>query len=538
MTAPLVATTPPNEGFNRWVVMGFILIPVFIGSLDLTVVSAFLPKLLTELGIAFDTGLDDASWIVTGYLLAYTCSLTFMGRLSDLFGRRAIYAACLLVFIAGSVVVSLADTPLFFVGDQSLTDILYSSYRRAGQRPDIAYVELQVIIIGRVIAALGAGALVPVSMALVGDMFPPQKRAQPLGIVGAVDTLGWVLGPVYGAVFLQFVPWQVLFLFNVPLTLLTLFAVLWALRKVPQRRAKGRFDFLGTILIVGALSCLSIGLGANVDVGGVSGGIESLDPLPEYAAPVLALGAVLFVAFIFVERRIRDPLIHLGMFARRNLAAATLTNLLIGYALFIGLVIVPILVNVRQQSTAQLQGAALEVGALLSTLTIPMALAAIPGGLFSVRFGIRNTVLAGLLSSAAGFALVATTWTLNISNEFVAFQMALVGIGIGLTFSPISAAIINSATDEERGVASALVLVVRLVGMTVSVSSLSSLALFRVNVLASELQSQVFDPSGFVTVYTEAVVQVLREIGFVGVVFCLVALIPAYFLGRNATLEG
>ncbi len=532
MTA--TAAAPSQPAFNRWAVIGFILIPVFIGSLDLTVVSAFLPKLLIELGIAFETGLDDASWIITGYLLAYTCSLTFMGRLSDLFGRRAIYAACLLVFIVGSVVVSLANTPLFFLGDQSMTEQLYALYRRSGMRPDIAYVELQVIIIGRVIAALGAGALVPVSMALVGDMFPPDQRAQPLGVVAAFDTLGWVLGPVYGAIFLQFVSWQVLFLFNVPLTLLTLFAVLWALRNVPQLRAQGRFDFLGTLLIVGALSCLTIGLGANVDVGGVSGSIDALQPLPEYAAPVLTLGLGLFLAFLFVEKRVRDPLIRLVMFTRRNLAAATLTNLLIGYVLFIGLVIVPILVNIRQQDSSQLQGAALQVGALLSTLTVPMAFAALLGGVLSARFGIRPVVIGGILLSLGGFLLVALTWTVTIADAFVALQMAIVGVGIGLTFSPISAAIINSATDSERGVASALVLIVRLVGMTVSVSSLSSLALFRVNVLANAARSEVFTPSGFLVIYTDAVLQVLREIGALGVLFCLVALLPAAFLGRTA----
>ena len=177
---------PTQRITNPWVVMAFIAIPVFVGSLDLTVVSAFLPELLTELNIPFDTGLDNASWIVTGYLLAYTVSLTFMGRLSDLIGRRGVYIACLMTFIAGSVIVAVAH--------QAPTDMLYAFYRRMGERPDPAMVNLQVIIFGRVVQALGAGALVPVSLALVGDLFPPDQRARPLGLVGAIDTLGWVLG--------------------------------------------------------------------------------------------------------------------------------------------------------------------------------------------------------------------------------------------------------------------------------------------------------------------------------------------------------
>ncbi|MEO1646027.1 MAG: MFS transporter, partial [Chloroflexota bacterium] len=232
---------------NPWVVMGFIAIPVFVGSLDLTVVSAFLPELVSELGLPFDTGLDDASWVVTAYLLAYTISLTFTGRLSDLLGRRVVYVASLLVFIVGSMWVAVA---LSFP-----TDWLLSIYYAFDQRPDPAYVSLQAIIIGRTIQALGAGALVPVSLALVGDIFPPEKRARPLGFVAAMDTLGWVLGPVYGGLFMQIMPWQGLFWMNVPLTFLALFCVLYALRNIQMIKTTGIFDLLGTALIANATAC-------------------------------------------------------------------------------------------------------------------------------------------------------------------------------------------------------------------------------------------------------------------------------------------
>jgi MFS family permease len=521
-------TTTAPRGVNPWVVMAFIAIPVFIGSLDLTVVSAFLPELITELELPVQTALDDASWIVTAYLLAYTVSLTFMGRLSDLLGRRWVYVVCLVVFIIGSVWVAIATAwP---------SDILYDIYRRMGERPDPAYVKLQVIIVGRIVEALGAGALVPVSLALVGDLFPPLKRARPLGLVAATDTLGWVLGPVYGGLFIQIMPWEGLFWMNVPLTLLSLFLVIYGLRDVPQTRVKGRFDYLGTVLIVGALSCLSLGLGANVDISGAS--LENLSPLPDYAGPVLALGAVLFIGFLFVESRFKDPLINLAMFARRNLSAASVVNLLVGYCLFIGLVNVPLLVNIRQESTATLTEAALEVGLLLSTLTLPMALAAIPGGWLSERIGIRNTVLGGLVLALVGFAWVFATWTIDIGTALISVQNVLIGVGIGLTFSPVSAAIINSAYDEERGVASALVIILRLIGMTVSVASLSSLAFYRVNALVDAAQNAAganFDPAQFQTVYIESAAKVLGEMGLIGAVLCGIAIIPAFLLGRQAS---
>jgi MFS family permease len=518
--------TAPVRRINPWVVMAFIAIQVFVGSLDLTVVSAFLPELVLELNLPFDTALDDAAWIVTGYLLAYTISLTFMGRVSDLVGRRAVYIACLLTFVIGSFLVAVAhDAP---------SDMLMSIYRRLGQRPDEAYITLQVIIIGRVIQALGAGALVPVSLALAGDLFPPERRAAALGLVGALDTLGWVLGHLYGGVLVQLMPWQGLFWINIPVTALALLATLYALRHVPQHRVKGRFDFLGTALIVGALTALNIGLGANIEVSG-AGGFDELSPLPAYAAPVLAAGVLMFLGFILVELRIKDPLINLRMFLRRNLSLASVINVLVGYCLFIGLVSVPLLVNIRQQSTADLRAAALEVGLLLSALTVPMALAAVPGGWLSERIGIRYTTLLGLFVGLVGFILKWQTWTLEIDNLTLSLEMALIGVGIGLTFSPISTAVINSAYDEERGVASALVIILRLIGMTISVSTLSTFGLHRVNALATAMNAgTAFDANAMLNVYAEATLQVLGEMGLIGAALCGLALVPAFFLGRTA----
>lgn len=517
---PSKAKNPAAQ--QRWLILAVISIPVFVGSLDLTVVSAFLPELILELEIPLMTGLDDAAWIISVYLLAYTISLTFMGRISDLVGRRTVYAACLLIFIAGSVLVATAH--------QWPTDTAYRFARRAGHRPDIAYINLYVIIFGRAVQAFGAGALVPVSMALVGDLFPPENRARPLGLIGAIDTLGWVLGHLYGGIFVQFMPWQGLFWINVPLTFFALGMTLWALRKTPQRRIKGRFDILGASLIAGALICLNIGLGANIDVSASS----TVSQIPPYAAPLLSIAFVAFLAFILVESRVRDPLVNLRMFRKRNISAGLVTNLFIGYCLFIGLVTVPILINVRQESSSTLTEAALEVGLLLSALTIPMALAAIPGGWLSDRIGYRRAIMTGLAISAVGFLLIWRTWELEIGIGYIIIEMALVGIGIGLTFSPISATVINAASDDERGVASATVLIMRLIGMTVSASSLTTIALNRVNHLAhTEFGADIINVA--FEEYPRITVQVLGEFGLLGAVLCGLAVIPALLLYDEPT---
>lgn len=548
----MFAQTSSQPVKNPWLILAVICIPVFVGSLDLTVVSAFLPELIVDLELPPQTGLDDAAWILSAYLLAYTVGLAIMGRVSDLIGRRSVYAISLLIFILGSILVAIAH--------QGPTDLLYRLYRRAGERPDLAYVELQAIIFGRVIQALGAGALVPVSLALVGDMFPQGKRARPLGLVGAVDTLGWVLGHLYGGVLvnvfytneanfrtwldnlgltaLSTPDWRTLFWINVPLTLFALVATLWALRGVEMRRTSGRFDFLGAGLIIGALVALNLGLGANIEIGGATN-FDDLSRLPPYAVPLLTVSALCVLLFVLVESRVRDPLFNLKMFRQRNISMGLLANLFIGYCLFIGLVVVPILVNVRLEDTSQLREAALQVGVLLSALTVPMALVTVPGGWLSDRIGYRYTIISGMAISMIGFLLVWQTWTLDIDTGAIALQMALVGVGIGLTFAPVSTAVINAASDDERGAASALVIIVRLVGMTISVSSLTTFALQRVTRLAvAELGEAGVNVAVYADTYARITVRVLGELGLLGAMLCGVAMIPALLMHNRDTSSG
>ena len=162
-------------------ILALVCFPVFIGALDLTIVSAVLPEVIRSLSIEIQK-LDVAGWIVTGYFLSYAISMTFMGRVSDIAGRRAVYLICLVVFFVGSWIV--AASPGW------PTEIAERIVQLFGGRPAAGFASLYALIVGRVIQAFGAGAMVPVSMALVADLYPPEKRALPLGIIGAVDTAG------------------------------------------------------------------------------------------------------------------------------------------------------------------------------------------------------------------------------------------------------------------------------------------------------------------------------------------------------------
>jgi MFS family permease len=542
---------------RRWLIIALVLVPVFVGSIDLTIISAILPEVLIKLNIPIDTNLGTAAWLVTGYLLAYTVSMALMGRFSDMVGRRGAFLVCLALFIVGSWWVATAH--LFPTA--LLNDI---ARRYLGQRPDLNQLTLLAVIIGRVIQALGAGAVVPVSLALVADLYPPERRAAAVGFVGAMDTLGWVLGHLYGGVMVGFFQqqgeairlwlaglglalpapdWRTLFWINVPLGILAFVLMIFALRGVQHPISKGRFDLIGALLIAAALTCLVIGLGGNTEVTGATS-LEALQAQTNqspYNLGLLLSAAALLGIFLLWEWRQAHPMLELHLFRKRAVSAAMLTNLLIGFLLMLGLVSVPLLINLRAEnaSAAAIARAAERAGLLLSTLTIPMALASLPGAWLSGKIGFRNTTLSGIALAIGGFALSGSTWRADTPELLMSLHLTLIGVGLGLTIAPIGTVVINAVEATRRGVASALVLIMRYLGMTIAIPSMTTYAFSRLNYLVSlaresfardwsaeEIQRQS------VRVYFESGVMVIAEMLLIGVVIGLLALLPALWL-RN-----
>jgi MFS family permease len=580
--------------------LALVSLPVFIGALDLTIVSAVLPNVIVDLHIPLQTNADDAAWIVSGYLLAYTVSVAVMGRVSDLMGRRRTYFLALLIFILGSwLVATAAGQP---------TQVMYRLFRLLqGGRPDRAYMTLYALIAGRVIQAFGAGAMVPVTMALVGDLYPPGKRATPLGVVGAIDTAGWVLGSLYGGVMVQLVHWTVLFWINIPITAIVALltwrslkgvadaheeggsgraagGIIWAglgvanvlalgaivvaiwpslasieewignavvsvvcaigllaalaltLAKARRKAGAGQADWLGTLLMALCLTGLNIGLGAyNEDTGAAAATAQT--PSPSYAVPILAASAVVLAIFVWVESRTDHPLFRLSNFRDRNVSLAVSTNLLVGFCLMVGLVSVPLFINVL--GTGTLDEKALTSGILLGALTIPMALASVPGGLLTDRLGYRVTTLLGLAIAAGGFYL-GCTWAPETPETTMAMHLALAGIGLGLTIAPIGTAVINAVHATEHGIAAALVLIMRLIGMTVGTSLMTTYGLRRLAYLinAALAGSETLDPNQIYAVTIEATTRVINEMYIIAAVVCLAALAPAVFLRPGDRITG
>lgn len=572
-------------------ILALICLPVFIGALDLTIVSAVLPHVLLELVIPIQTHGDDAAWMVSGYLLAYTVSVALMGRVSDLIGRRRTYFIALLIFILGSWLVAVA-----MYAPASWVRRLVVMF--AAERPDQSIMILYAIIFGRVIQALGAGAMVPVSMALVGDLYPAGKRAAALGLIGAVDTAGWVLGHLYGGIMVQYVKWPILFWINIPITALvawltwrdlsniahrngendlnkwTLGGILISVAVVTvlallaifdafvpemityfsnqlikhgtlsmviglmmlaaivatvitSRRAEssGKPDWIGALLLTVAIATLSIGLGGESGV------------LPPSAYVLLTISAISLIAFIFYERWVKSPLVDIDYFRNRSVSMAAIINLLVGFCLMVGLVSVPLFVNAVIAKDAD-EGA-LVSGILLAGLTVPMALASIPGGMLANRFGYRVPTVIGLILATIGFAL-GRTWTPEVTQITIAWHLALAGIGLGLTVAPISAAVINAVRASERGFGAALVLIMRLIGMTFGTAIMTGYGLRRVNGLLESLIAAAedqLDADAFVQIGREATTTTINEMLLIAAIVCAVAVLPAIFLPPRDAVE-
>ncbi len=449
-------------------------IAVFFTAMDQTVVVTVLPKIIADPGINISfTHIDHAAWIISAYLLGFIIAMPLMGRVSDIYGRRRILLLCLFIFGTGSVLCGLAPTfgqniDLSFLGALGI---------------DTSSPGLIFLIAARFLQAIGGGAVVPVAMAIVSDFYGQEKRGLALGIIGAVTEAGGVVGPLYGALIVEHFDWTYIFYLNAPLVLLLMIGT-WFI--VPKgKRLSDRIDWLGAVLLGASLTCLSLGLaqqGTELGAPNINGATPQNNPF------ALLLAVIFLAAFIFVEWKVRHPVVDLSVFRRFTFSASALLSLMVGAALIIAMAGIPLFVDTVLTKEVPSDQLSLVSGLALLRMTAMIPVGAFLGGWLSGRVTPRLTGILGLLFVAAGFFLM-SRWPMNVDWTQMTVSTITTGLGFGLVIAPISTTAINSVRPTQAGMGSAIVTALRMTGMIFGLAALTSWALGYFKSLAAQFPS-------------------------------------------------
>jgi MFS family permease len=529
---------------SGWIALAVLAVAVFLTALDQTVVITAITSMGKDVGVS-DTEPDRLAWIVSGYLLGYVIAMPLMGRVADVFGRRRVLTLCLMLFAVGSLLCATAPSlGAPFAPDYTTTggaimtpfyngaNWLITQLGRVGL--DTRSPALDILVGARFLQAVGGGALVPVAMAVIGDLFGAQRRGLALGLIGGVTEAGGVLGPLWGAFITANWGWQWIFYINLPVALVLLVVGFFTIPRL--RAARERIDLLGAVLFGAALACLTVGLGAQ---GANAGALDTKTQLHTDVRLLIASGVLLLV-FLGVESIVRQPVVKPAMFRRRAFSASAVLSLLIGAALIVSLVEIPLYM------ATVLNLDPIPAGLALLRMTAFIPVGAVLGGILSNRFSVPTTAAIGVLCTAGGLFLM-HFWPVDVGQVQITIATVIAGLGFGLVIAPISTSALNGSERSQAGVAAAIVTALRMTGMILGLAALTAwgLALFRSLVAAIPLPGTPGGPpvntqteAAYENALTGAFHTVYTDIFLVAAVIVLIGMVPALLLWRKGKDAG
>jgi EmrB/QacA subfamily drug resistance transporter len=407
-------------------ILGAVLLALFLGALDQTIVGTALPRIVTDLG-----GNEMYAWVVTIYLLTSTITVPFYGKLSDLYGRKPLLMIGVTIFLIGSFLSGLS---------QDMTQL----------------------IVFRGIQGIGAGALFPISLAVIGDLFTPQERGKYQGLFGAVFGVSSLLGPALGGFLTDNLSWHWIFFVNIPIGIVSLAVIARLLPTVKRPDATRDLDYAGAAVFTFAISALLIGLSNKGFTDAATGRLhEWTDPI---VGGLILVGLALSAVFLVIESRAKEPIVPLDLWRNRTYASSIISTVLISFGFFGAIIFLPRWFQFVAGSSAT------ESGYQTLPLLAGLILSSIIGGILVSRTGrYKIVILGGLVLMTTGIFLM-TNLHADTPLPVVWAWMFVTGLGIGPTLSVFTIVVQNAVPFRQLGVATSNLTFFRQIGGSVGLA--------------------------------------------------------------------
>ena len=437
------AAVPLDDGLihidrrAQFATLGAVMLGMLLSALDQTIVGTAMPKIVGELN-----GLEHYSWVITGYLVASTAGVPIFGKLSDIFGRKWLFLAGIATFLAGSMLAGLS---------QSMTEL----------------------IVFRAIQGVGAGMMMPISQAIIGDIFTPAERAKYQGLLMAVFGVATIIGPTLGGFITDNLSWRWVFYVNVPFAILAMVVVFAVLPSHTALHKRATIDWLGSGALIAGVVPLLLAL---------SWGGSTYPWNSPQVLGLLVVAAVFGLAFLFIESRAEAPTIPLDLFRNRIFTASAIITFLTSMGMFGAILYIPLFVQAALGDTAT------SSGFVLTPMMLGLIVVSIASGLFLSRTG-RYKVLAivGTGITTVGMFLLGQM-TAATDNATLVRNMVVLGVGLGTSMALFTIVVQNAFPVERLGVVTASLAFFRSIGGVVGVAVLGSIM---TNRMTSGLQAGV-----------------------------------------------